>query len=207
MTNNYKHNIERVYASAPESIRRAGTTWYKDAHATAKAWAARYDLPLPAVCGCISALSPGMAWELNMELAEQFCKLAGTGKARRITLEIPESAFKRGYRRNARKAWHIITGKLDPHAAFATGTAQKTKAFFLNILNPVRSREVTVDRHAYCLAIGLRASYGARVSKRDYATIERCYQSVADRYNVAPHVVQAVTWVWHRNRYQDSLFH
>lgn len=167
-----------TYRRATAAELESGVEWYGLAHSIARDIAPSIEVG----AGVISALSPRVVWDRNVTLARE--ALAGT-----LT---NGALFK-----NIAKANAIVAGA-DPLTVLG---GNKTRAFYANIVDPFGD-DVTIDRHAFDIAVG-------RVTNdKDRAVLGRkgVYESYADQYREAgAHVgmsgaqLQAVTWVaWRR---------
>lgn len=170
-------NILPVYRAArPEHI-VAGLAWYADAHTFALS-IANGDLLQGA--GVIAALSPQKSWTTNMVLASR--------------------AFVEGFASgqtgiNNDKATRILNGE----APLAVLGGNKVRNFYANIVSPT-GPDVTVDRHAFDIAVGEETdskTRGQLERKGQYALFADTYRDTARLVGVPPATLQAVTWlVW-----------
>lgn len=174
-------NILKVYRRATDADIEAGMTWYNSAHNLAHVLG-RGDVWKGA--GLISAFSPLTPWWRNVELATDS---AFTGKARTDTLG-----------NSARAAQRILDGE---HPLDVL-KGDKTRAFAENIaLNGV-SDNVTIDVHAFSIAMGEPIpSSKLKMGKRVYRELQTAYRNAAKREGKAPTQMQAITWIaWRRER-------
>lgn len=179
------------YVSAADCHKIYGRTWYAQAHEHAQRLADRYDITDRQAAGVIAALSPQVSWTDNLREAD---RLLRTGGARHTT-------------RNVIKARAIVHG-VDPTDVLG---GNKVRAFFDNIAHHETSRAVTVDRHAFDVALGTIGEPIARSRTLErvgvYAFLSEAYRAVADDLGTLPHMVQATTWVAHRNaKASDPLY-
>ena len=186
-------NIPAVYRSATAAERRKGSQWYLTAQSQARRLAARYELPLSTSVGVIAALSPGLEWLANLVDAERLIQAF-------MADDEPPIVGVYG-RRNRDKALAILGGN-DP-ADILGGL--KVRSFYTNILQPNNPDPVTVDRHAYCLAHGIRSERSGSASKDVYLTPARyretaeVYREISRELGLLPNQLQAITWlVWKR---------
>jgi len=178
-------NILAVFNQATTDELRQGTQWYTDAHKQGVRLAKTYGISIDAACGIIAAVSPGLRWERNVEVAERIIQrreLDGLGvrwyanvrKARLI--------------RNGQKPENILKGN-------------KVRAFYDNIAQPGRSLCVCIDGHAYAIASGKRISLMdvPPIGRRAYNRLSASYAVVAKHLGLRPCQLQAVVWVvWRR---------
>lgn len=193
-----ERNILAVYHRANDDDKLGGMTWYLDAHEVARGLAEKHGVSVEKAVGTIAAISPGNNWGRNVMEADEFI-----------------SAHVKGYklpmvgiygRRNVAKARRILNGE-SPQAVLHTKTGPKVWAFYSNILAPLDSRELTVDRHAKALAYDLpskRKGFASDdklsvVGRAEYRYLVRHYQVIAERLGLVPHQLQAICWVtWKR---------
>lgn len=178
-------NILAPYRAArPEQI-SAGVQWYADAHTFALV-IANGDLVKGA--GVVAALSPQTSWAQNMTIAARaFADGFASGqtganveKANRILKgESPED----------------VLGWTNPNAK----SGHKVRNFYRNIVDPT-GPEVTIDRHAFDIAVGEEtdsATRGQLGRVGQYDLFADIYRQAAELVGVAPATMQAVTWlVW-----------
>ncbi len=193
-----ERNILAVYFRSTDQDKLAGMTWYGDAHEVAVGLSLKHSTEVSRVVGVLAAISPGNNWGRNIMEADEFI-----------------SAFVRGYtlpsvgvygRRNVAKARRILNGE-SPESVLHTKTGPKVWAFYSNILDPMNSQELTIDRHAKALAYNLpskRKGFASDdklsiVGRVEYRYLVRHYRVIAERLGLVPHQLQAVTWVtWKR---------
>lgn len=188
----FETNILKVYHQARAEEREEGLKWYATAHADAQAIADRHGISLEQAAGVIASISPGLSWGLNVTQADRF---VGAFKAGQKLPMIGAYGL-----RNMAKALGILQGG-DPLYYLNADSGPKTRAFYLNILSPETSEEVTVDRHAKCaafMAFEDREKLGI-VRIHEYAYIAKHYRIIAKRYGLLPHQLQAIVWItWKR---------
>lgn len=190
-------NIKNKYQEASPEFLKGGHEWYDKAQEEA-AKVGGGDVRRGA--GVIAALSPLSDWERNVREAHELRK---TGTVKSALLPA-----------NVEKARRIHEGE-DPEAVLG---GNKVTNFFHNIHDPSSPHAVTIDRHAYDIAMG-RPFVGAGKGKKAaeprqtgtmsqdlgldalgrYKHFVRAYQSASGELGVdLPHQVQATTWVTHR---------
>lgn len=204
-------NIIASYKAATAGQREQGHRWYSDAQYVAKALG-KGDAHKGA--GVLSAYSPRSMWPVNMFNA---ARALSTGRAPGPG----EGTIMRSHQKSAQR---ILDG--EDHEDVLK--APKTKAFAHLIEHGGDSPEdaeagrshVVVDRHALSVAAG------RRLGKEDADSVpfgegskERYYDHVADKYReaagrlsaelgqrIAPHQVQAVTWLQQisKNQAEDA---
>lgn len=177
-------NILACFATAtPEEV-ADGKAWYSTAHTFAVGLSERYGISVTQAAGIIAALSPRLSWDLNLRNADTLVRTGDVG----------------GLRGNVVKAQRILAGE---HPDVVLG-GNKVRSFFDNILRPEESTAVTIDRHAWDIAdgdVGDDKSRKALERKGVYQALCDAYIDAAAEVGLAPHVVQAVTWVaWRRRK-------
>lgn len=179
---NQTDNILRSFDTAPDTFKVSGMNWYRAVHDSAIARG--YDVHTYA--GVMAALSPNMPWDRNVMLADKAMAEGGLDKG-----TLPYSI----QRTNA-----IINGA-NPLELLNTKSGHKTFNFYLNISNPDNHDAVTIDRHAFDIATGVRLGKEDRglSSKRRYYEYVDYYRNAADKLGILPQQLQAVTWEWYRS--------
>lgn len=173
-------NLAATLADATRAEQDTGLAWYDTAHTFTIGLADRYDLPLEHAAGIIAALSPGCDWERNLTLADT---MAATGDCRHP------------FGNAIRKARAIWTGALPSE----TLGGDKVRNFFCNILAPGCIGPVTIDRHAVSVLVGHKVE-GLPSRKGYYERCAKVYREAAAQAGLAPHQVQAISWLaWRRN--------
>lgn len=180
----FTRNILKVYRSASPAQIEKGMEWYSSAHNLAFV-IGRGDVWKGA--GLLAAYSPLTPWWRNVELATDS---AFTGTARTDTLS-----------NSARIAQLILDGN-DPREVIK---GQKTRTFCENIALNGQSKNVTVDVHAYSIAMGKPIpSSKINLGKRLYREIEDCYRRAAKREGLMETQIQAITWVVWRDMFPNK---
>lgn len=186
-------NIVDTYTLA---VKHNARSWYGEANEQARAYAAMAGLPVRSMVGIIAALSPSTAWERNLSLA---LTLAETGDCAHA------------YGDCIRKARRIRDGA-DPYEVLG---GRKVRSFFRNLLYPHRSGAVTIDRHAFSIALSgvpttererrthtLHESELKRLDRPGvYAMVAGCYRAAARRLGVDAHDLQSITWDYWRDHH------
>ncbi len=174
-------NILACHDRASESVRADGRRWYP----AARDIAATLDPDAPErAAGVIAALSPQTSWSENVRLAR---RAYATGRADgHIRLFCARA---NAIKNNGETPLSVLGGK-------------KVRSFFTLIADPYDWYTVCVDRHAVAVALG------RTLSDRERKILERVgvYDYIADAYRIAahslgiaPHELQAITWLeWRR---------
>lgn len=175
-------NVIAVYRHAELRHIAAGLQWYPDANALARRLSPG-DTARGA--GVIAALSPQTSWQINMRLA----------------VRAFDEGFASGHTGvNETKANRILNGEspedvLGWNNPKAT-SGHKVRNFYRNILNPL-GNEVTIDRHAFDIAIGEPLGQGKRLQlnrKGGYDLLADIYREAAHSVGILPSQIQAITW-------------
>lgn len=194
-----RDNILSVWYGASEAERTEGADWYARAHKIARKMAEDNDTTTVVAAAVLSILSPSSTWSRNVRDAETMLAAWRSGAT--------FGSFSCStYGANKSKAWKLLQGKSTPETAFSV-RAPKTRAFAELIADP-RGRSVVVDGHALCIALGERRTLASvpGVGQAAYAAVADAYRDAADVLGVAPHVVQATTWLAWRNLYLTGRY-
>lgn len=188
-------NIIKKHAEASEALRKGGSEWYEKAHEEARKVGGG-DVRRGA--GVIAALSPLSDWNRNVAEAHEMSK---TGTVRSALIPA-----------NVEKAHRIMSGE-DPHEVLG---GHKVRSFFENIHDPSKKEPVTIDRHAYDIAMGhpfvgtgrksTPRGGGGKMSPDIGLSAKSRYEHFVNAYHTAagelgidtPNKAQAITWVTHR---------
>jgi hypothetical protein len=188
-------NILKKHDEATKELKEGGSKWYEKAHEEAKKVGSG-DVRKGA--GIIAALSPLTDWDRNVQQAHEMKKTGYVSNAL-----IPQ---------NVEKAHRIMAGE-DPHEVLG---GHKVRSFFENIHDPSNPEHVTVDRHAYDIAMGhpfvgtgrktTPRGGGGKMSPDIGLSALGRYQHFVQAYKHAsqelgepvPNKTQAISWVAHR---------
>jgi len=182
-------NLVKIYSTIDQPTVRAGLSWYNEANQYCRQLGNTFGLELSAVCGIVSALSPGTNYEQNKKDAYHLIK--GSPMHKCTT-----------YKANVSKAKSILRGELLPSEAFNLKTGAKTYNFYQNLLNPGNPEYVTIDRHAY--AIAMPGDYkGLHLAA--YTRVANGYKMAANRIDILPCQLQAILWIDYRNKQNISF--
>lgn len=185
-------NITRVFRLATADERAAGLEWYATANDTAKEFSAAYGVSVEVAAGVLAATSPLNSWGANVKIARRMLKSGGT---------LDEGYLSVGLA----KARRIMAGE----DILSVLTSDKVRAFYLNIASRGMSSDITVDRHAFDIAVNVRHNDDTRpnIGKARYREVSAVYARAARILSREAGVelsaaqVQAITWVAWRNRY------
>jgi len=186
-------NILKVYRRAtPEDIAN-GLEWYDRAKRYATIISNLSGVNLNTVVGVMAALSPNNRWERNVKDTERMVWAWVKGE--------DLSDFKVScYNTMKAKAWSILEDDLTDDTDILTRlNGQKIRSFYSNIRG---LDEVTIDGHAYNIALGIRQGLTTdktNMGKKLYREMQSAYVKAAKRVGVKPHELQAITWTtWKR---------
>jgi hypothetical protein len=196
-----RENLEKVMATATEADWNiAKQAWFRYQRITSTI-AKKHGFAPCIGAAVFSALSPNSDYLGNIRDTNRLLEAAGAGNG--------IDDFKvSSYGNNKRKAWRIAHGE-DPLDLIVFN---KTRNFFLNIMEPLDPVPVTVDGHILNAWFGQRL----RLSDANMRLRNGCYEQVADDirrmgsdHKVLPNVVQGVVWyAWkrmHRIRHTAQL--
>jgi hypothetical protein len=175
-----KQKILDLIATLDETNYQASLDWYFILHDYAANLAERTNLPLFQVAGIISALSPMVMFTTNLRDAERFCS----------TRSIANLATYKSQRLKAL----MILGARNENEVLKILNGNKTKSFYLNILKPETSKEVTIDTHMIKIF-----GFTSLTDKR-YRDVSQVMAEIALELNLKPHQVQALAWVGQRGK-------
>jgi hypothetical protein len=156
-----------------------GMTWYDQARREAHRLADKYDVDFCRVAAIISALSPANYWQQNLKDSENVLIEYRTGLRAKVAT----------YNQNRLKALRILESNDAPLSFF---TALKTRAFYLNIVNP-SSEDVVIDRHMAKILLGwtLDKSW---INKTQYRKAAKIVKNLAYKLGFKPYELQAILW-------------
>ena len=193
------NNILRVFDATTKAERSAN--WYKNAYDFCFNMAFEHNvycedneskkISVIQACAICAALSPVTSWTRNMDLVNEFLN--------NYRLNDPLKTKCLGLSKS--KALEIA--ELDPKTFMyndiqAILNGSKITAFFNNIWKHLTSKDVTVDRHALSIALGIKLSNDQfkthSMTKKQYKFFADCYSLAASKRDVTPLQMQAITW-------------
>jgi hypothetical protein len=185
-------NVTAVFRSATTEQIVGALDWYKDARAVAATLAATNNVSVETAAGVLAALSPLNSWGHNINLAARFLATPG--------------GLTSGYLGAGLSKARAILAGADPADLL---TSPKVSAFYAGIISAGATNIVTVDRHAYDIAVNRRLTDDTRpkLSAARYRTVATTYQRAAKILSteigekISAAQVQAVCWVVWRARY------
>lgn len=186
---NTVQNIRDVHAKASKFDIETGSTWYPRMRDVAEKLG-KGNLEMGA--GLIASLSPALGLKENLDAAHHVMQ---KGTASKWQTED-----------NNTKALRIRAGE---HPLDVLG-GHKVRSFYHNISNPESPEHVTIDRHAYNLAIGI--PFGKKSTEKQdlglgaigrYQHFVHGYKHAAEQLEyLQPHQLQAITWGVHRGSFE-----
>lgn len=173
-----KNNILRIWEKATPEER---TDWYQEANDWATELSKESGLSVLKICGVIASLSPVKSWKLNLVCARDMVLTGDCGHIK---------VFKK-------KAEDIIQSADNENQVLDILKGNKISSFFLNIYKPAEESEVTIDRHALSVALGVWINEEDYTGMTDtqYLFFVNCFKLAAKKANVPPLLMQSATWV------------
>lgn len=188
ITFDHEQAVERilhVYDLADEAHHNEGASWYWDMRDFLLDMADHYNTTLRVAAGVTAALSPGIPYERNVLLAQDM---------------LHKGDCRHPYGDPIRKARRIKDG--EPPLDVLRG--DKVRSFYDNIIDPIGSPSVTIDRHAYAITVaeaddigprgGARVRYQDLARKGMYERVAQAYRDAAEAAWIRPSQMQAITW-------------
>lgn len=174
-------NIWRALLCASDQEIHDGMTFYEGAHGLCKLIAGMYHITVSQVAGIYAALSPLNTWDTNV--ANVFDILRDGESA---TVNTPHA--------NKRKALQIASGA-NPLDVLK---GNKVRAFYRAIADLSVRDAVPVDRHLFCLALGLKITSNTQLSRivgspSLYSRIESVYLELGEREGIGNRLA-AIAW-------------
>jgi hypothetical protein len=201
-------NILQIYKQSTEDEILSGKQWYHQASDISKLMAVKYQLTDIQTAGIIAALSPGTNWSQNIIDANNLCSLLHVGKdIHSITCTT--------YNKNKLKAHYLwLNSNLTENEVFtcllgASKHVNKTSSFFINILHPESSENVTIDRHAFRINLGITELPAIALTECRYKLMENAYKTASYKLNISAIELQAIVWLTFRrlnNIIRDKQF-
>lgn len=202
----FVNNILEIYNLASDLEKAEGMNWYSDARQICLRFSKRFNLSFELVCYVMAALSPNNKWQRNITDCERVLDLYTSGKLFNKVRDYQngdKEALKGiacTYTANLIKAFNILENACTSYL----GNGLKTRNFALNIyIGEVTDTNVTVDYHAFSVAVGIRHTINSIKSTsfrpKQYNEISEAYRLAAEQVNIQPKQMQAITWVTWRN--------
>lgn len=205
----YKSNILNLFNKCTGSEIQANRGWYNDANQFAQRIAEKYSMETFVVAGIIAAISPAVSWEQNKIDADRFIKRF------KRTNDVPDGICTT-YKKNVLKALKIAMTDVS-NADLAINEiylillgkqkqGNKTANFYMNIAFPKHREYVTIDRHAYRVAMGEENGRGAiRVNIGVYREVAIAYKKASEQTTLTVVELQAVVWCKYKNEINKKV--
>ena len=178
-------NIERYFKLANETEIENGLNWYSNSHNCISEIADIYGIEHEIAYAVTSALSPRCTWENNLKDLERVLQWHTSFNKKSYLPSVTT------YKGNVRKAINILQSKNTN--VFRT---PKTFNFFHNLLNPKSNEYITIDGHSINVYYGrVGMVKNKHFTKKYYNRIATAYRRVAQKYNMLPCQMQAITWL------------
>lgn len=183
-------NILDTYTAATIADPHADSrpNWYALQRDEIERLAFDHGVSIRTAVGIVASLSPGCEWQRNLDLADRM---------------LHSGDCSHPYGDAIRKARAIRDGG-DPSDVLR---GRKVRSFYRNLLYPNRPGPVTIDRHAFDIALCgpnpevRKRGKGPSVADRKildrpggYQLVAACYRTAARRLGLDPHTLQAITW-------------
>ncbi len=180
-------NIIDEYGFASEADISEGSQWYVNANYEVESLAIKYDITNRQAALVVAALSPQLAWALNIAYADDFLKLGQCGHF--LSCQV--------------RAMQCLSGS---RIELSTNGKNALKThYFAKLLEDPYADLVVIDGHAASIALG------HKVTKADsnrlttnargfYDLCESSYREAADMLELKPSTLQAITWLSYRHR-------
>jgi hypothetical protein len=183
--------IKKVLEKADTCDWVEGSGAYFAYHETMTHFAEYYKAPLRGTIAAFVALSPNNDYMGNLR------SLATVLLARQQGVPLQDVTVST-YNACRNRAWEYLSGERD-FLRFTKGP--KTRAFYLNILEPWLAGPITIDGHMKSLWFGKRLTMkeAVREVKARYDDIAHDFRVVAKNNHLMPHQLQAILWfTWKR---------
>ena len=180
-------NIIEEYNGASPADVEDGKAWYVKAHSQVRQLAEKYQITVNQAALVVAALSPQLAWPLNIKYADEFLERGECGHF--LSCQV--------------KAMECLSGSRQVLSENGKN-ALKTHNFAQLLENPYADL-VCVDGHAASVALGRKVNKAdsdrlTRNAKNFYNVVEGAYREAADMLGLEPSTLQAITWLVYRAR-------
>ena len=173
------NRIEKMYLQASYQEIKLGKMWYRFASIFAFKLSVKYEIKLKQACDLISILSPQNKWEQNKIDAIKIL----SGKTNGIFAT----------KQAINEALMVVNGKFE-----IPESRTKTFAFSKAIETAGYSDRIVIDRHAISIAEGRLTPKGRGVTKKEYRDAETAYNVIANKDDLPPSQIQAITWLTYK---------
>lgn len=186
-------NIFTVYSMADHWDREEGMHAYRTYHAIMWEIARESgkDMTMEKVAGAFAALSPNADYITNLESTRRAVYAYNTWG-----VEGKDKFQVTSYPANKTKAWRILCGE----APLDVLGGLKTRSFYMNIMYPENTVEVTIDAHMLSVwSLRRFKVQEANMSPARYLEVARDFVRVAFLLDIFPSQLQAICWfTWKR---------
>lgn len=195
-------NIIATYNKAlmNPAVMDLGSLWYVKNNKLVSEMSEQYCIAQETIAGIIASFSGKTPWEVTLKHAQKFLEYRG---------KLPGKIGHRGaIEQNIAKAEKFYAGQTADQVCGSRMHGKKTLDevkewnFVRNILDPVHDQSVTVDRHAFSVALGHAASKFERSQLYRigvYRNVADAYREAAQRLRIdPPSKLQAITWEYWR---------
>ena len=177
-------NIIRLWGESDTYAHESGTSWYDVALGHAQDMATEYNVDLWQAVAIIASLSPQTEWTRNLDEARELLS--------RWTMGLEITPRNIGTTQDRLNRCFLALANDTSDIARVKGT-RKVASFFRAILGDPDA--VTVDRHAYRVALGdPTLDAPGKITDAVYRAIAAAYREAATHIGEEPRVLQAITW-------------
>ncbi len=173
--------VTAIVRSATDDQIDRGMTWYAQALFDATELADGTGFAVEQAAGVVAALSPQTAWWQNLMLAKQ---ALGAG------------VMVQGHTGDSMRKVNAILQGAEPLDVLG---GLKVRSFYANIVSGGLDDGVTIDRHAWDIATGLKGyAQNLSITPGRYAAASECYSraaSILSDLGATPAQLQAIAWV------------
>lgn len=193
---NMVQNIMDVFNAATPGEIQEGANWYQSAYSIAESLASTYGMPMGKIAGIMAALSPLNSWGHNVNLTVEFLQSSGEKSTGYLKAQLSK----------AREIYNLHSIAYPDGRILEILGGNKTQNFYRSIQSAGEAG-ITVDRHAYQIAINTRLEDGKMptLTGKRYVEVAEAYRVAAIRLSDMHEVeftgaqVQSVTWtLWRR---------
>lgn len=188
----YRPKLVAALGEATDQDIVQGLEWYQVHHDIVQSVSGTFHMPPDNIAAAMSCLSANTRWEWARDATIDLVQAHRWGKP---LPTLPTVG------RQAKKAIAVLSvdkrGRaLLPHVATKVG--QKTRSFYLNLLDPNDPEPVTLDRWMW-RCVGRHVG-----TVRLYRIMAEAIREIAENCNLLPNQVQAIIWTVSRKRGKDA---
>lgn len=200
-------NLRKLFRQANEADLLSGGSAYFKYHKVMQKLSEFYRVPLQAVVETFAATSPNNDYVGNLRSTVSLLWWHSSGRVGDYTLTT--------YKACGRRSEGYLSGEV---SFIDTVKGEKITCFRENLLDPGKSKRVTVDGHMIAAYLGQsmtmkEANLAFRGKRGAYRIIEKSVQTVAREKRLIPHQMQAIIWMTRKRvlkikaTNQISMFH